>query len=128
MCQNGLIKKIRFISNFITWQSGSQTIVMHIFSNISRNKSNQTMNIFQLIECNTRNIFAEKSYKKCRRETSPRLVTEKLNLSISLLLYWCEYLHVFIVLHRLNPRLLVLIQRYFSVVKNYHTLHCFLHR
>ena len=38
----------------------------------------------QLIEYNLRNIFLEKSYTKCGRETSPRPFSEKLKLSISL--------------------------------------------
>ena len=36
-----------------------------------RSKSNQAMKIGQLIECNMRNIFLEKSYTKCDGETSP---------------------------------------------------------
>ena len=42
------------------------------------------MKFGQLIECNIRNIFLEKSYAKCGGETSPRHFSEKLNLSISL--------------------------------------------
>ena len=38
----------------------------------------------QLIECNMRNIFLEKSYTKCGGETSPRFFSEKLKLSIYL--------------------------------------------
>ena len=37
-----------------------------------------------MIECNMRNIFLEKSYKKCGEETSSRPFSEKLKLSISL--------------------------------------------
>ena len=57
---------------------------MHIFTNILRNKGNQTMKFGQLIEYNTRNIFLEKSYRECGGETGPRLFFEKLKLSISL--------------------------------------------
>ena len=42
------------------------------------------MKIGQLIECNMRNIFLDKSYSKCGGETSPRPFSEKLKLSISL--------------------------------------------
>ena len=42
------------------------------------------MGLGQLIECKMRNIFLEKSYTKCDAETSPRRVSEKLKLSISL--------------------------------------------
>ena len=52
---------------------GQQTIVIHILPNISRSKGNQTMKFGQLIECNIRNIFLEKSYIKCGGETSHRL-------------------------------------------------------
>ena len=58
--------------------------VIHILLNISRSKGNQTMKFGQLIECNMRNIFLEKSYTKCGGETSPRPFSEKLKLSISL--------------------------------------------
>ena len=82
--RNGLIKKIRLISNFKTSQTGQQTIVTHILSNISRSQDNRTMNLGQLIECNMRYIFLEKSYTKCGGESSPRPFSEKLKLSISL--------------------------------------------
>ena len=42
-------------------QSGKQTIAIHMLSNISKSKRNQTMKFGQLIECNMRNIFVEKS-------------------------------------------------------------------
>ena len=42
------------------------------------------MKFGQLIECNIRNIFLEKSYTKCCGETSPRPFSEKLKLRISL--------------------------------------------
>ena len=48
----------------MTSQPGQQTIVMHILPNILRSKSNQTMKFGQLIECNMRNFFLEKSYAK----------------------------------------------------------------
>ena len=53
-------------------------------SNISRSKGNQTMEFGQLIECDKRNFFLEKSHTKCGGETSPRSFSEKLKLSISL--------------------------------------------
>ena len=62
MYQNGLIEKLRLISNFMTSQPGYQTIATHILPNISRSKGNQTMKVDQLIKWNMRNIFLEKSY------------------------------------------------------------------
>ena len=55
--KNGLIRKIRVISNFMTSQPGQQIITIHIFPNISRIKGNQTMKFGQLIEYNKGNIF-----------------------------------------------------------------------
>ena len=52
--------------------------------NISRSKGNQTKKFGQLIECNMKNIFLEKSYTKCDGETSPRPLSEKLKLNTSL--------------------------------------------
>ena len=62
----------------MTSQPGKQTIEIHI------SKGNQNMKFGQLIECNMRNIFLEKSYTKCGGETSPRRFSEKLKLNISL--------------------------------------------
>ena len=84
MQQNGLNRKIRLISGFMTSQLDCQTIAIHIFPNISRSKDNQTMTFSQLIENNMRNIFLEKSYSNCRGETSPRPFSVKLKLRISL--------------------------------------------
>ena len=84
MYQNGLITEIRLISNFMMSQPGQQIIVIHILRNTSRSKGNQTMKFGQLTECNTRNIFLEKSFTKCGGETSPRPFSEKLKLTISL--------------------------------------------
>ena len=42
------------------------------------------MKFGQLIECNMRNIFLEKSYGKCGGETGPRSFSGKLKLSIAL--------------------------------------------
>ena len=52
--------------------------------NISGSKGSETMKCGQLIECNIRNIFLEKSCTKCGGETSPGPFFEKLKLSISL--------------------------------------------
>ena len=52
--------------------------------NILRSAGNQTVEFDQLLECNTKNIFREKSFAKCGRETSPRAFSEKLKLGISL--------------------------------------------
>ena len=55
-----------------------------MLSNISRSKGNQTMKFGQFIECNMRNIFPEKSYTKCGRETIPGPFSEKSKLNIPL--------------------------------------------
>ena len=43
----------------MTSQLGLQTIVIHIFPNISQSKGNQTMKIGQLIEYNKRDNFLQ---------------------------------------------------------------------
>ena len=60
-------------------QPGKQKIAIHIFSNILRNKDNQTMNSGQLIEYNMRNISLEKSCTKCGRETILRAFLQSQN-------------------------------------------------
>ena len=52
--------------------------------NISRTKGYQTMKFGELIEYNMRNIVLEKPYAKYGGETSPRPISGKLKLSISL--------------------------------------------
>ena len=67
----------------MTSQPDYQTIVIHILPNISRTKGNQTIKFGQLIECNMRNIFLEKSCTKWSGETSARPFSQKLKLRIS---------------------------------------------
>ena len=64
MYENGLIRDIRLVSKSITSQSGWQTIAIHILTNISRSKGNQSKKFGQLTEYNLKNIFLEKSYAK----------------------------------------------------------------
>ena len=54
--KNGLIRKIRLTSKFMTSQPGSQTVAIHILSGISQSKGNQAMNFGQLIEYKKKNI------------------------------------------------------------------------
>ena len=70
MHKNGLIRKIRLISKFMTSQSRKQTITIQVLPNISISKWNQTMTFGQLIQYKMRNIFLEKSYPKCGGETT----------------------------------------------------------
>ena len=70
--KNGLIRKIRLTSKFMTSQPGLQTIAIHILPNISQSKGNQTMKFGQLIEYNKRNIFLQKLCRKWGKETSSR--------------------------------------------------------
>ena len=55
--KNGLIRKLRLISKFMTSQPGLQTIAIHILPNISQSKGNQTMKFGQLMEYNKRPLF-----------------------------------------------------------------------
>ena len=84
MYKNGLIRKVRLILKFVTSQPGQQTIAINILANISRRKNNQKMKLSQLIECNMRTVFLEKSFSKCGEETISRPFSKKSKLSISL--------------------------------------------
>ena len=84
MYKNGLIRKIRLILKFVTSQPGQQTIAINILANISRRKNNQKMKLSQLIECNMRTVFLEKSFSKCGEETISRPFSKKSKLSLSL--------------------------------------------
>ena len=60
------------ISKLMTTHAGNQTVTIHILPNISQRKSNQIMKFGQLTEYNKRNIFLQKSCRKCGREAGPR--------------------------------------------------------
>ena len=68
--------------NWLT--NNCNTIAIHILTNISRNKDNQTMKTGQPLEYNLRNVFLEKSYTKCGGKTIPRPFSKKSILSIFL--------------------------------------------
>ena len=69
--KNGLIRKITLISKIMASQP-AQKIAIHILRNVSSCKSNPTMKFGQFKEYSMRNIFLQKSYRKCDRETVPR--------------------------------------------------------
>ena len=68
--KNGLIRKVRLISKFMTSQICEGTITIDILPNASRSKDNQTMKFGQLIEYDEKNIFLKKPWRKRGRETS----------------------------------------------------------
>ena len=68
----------------MTSKPGLQTIAIHIFTNISKSKGNQAMKFGQLDKYNMRNIFLEKLYTKCGRETIPWPFSKKSKMSTSL--------------------------------------------
>ena len=81
------------IFRFLSWffghtennvQNRKQITTIHLLPNISRSESSPAIKFGQLIEYNMRNIFLEKSYTKCGGETSPRFISRKSKLSISL--------------------------------------------
>ena len=75
----------------MTSQPGKQTC-NNILPNISQNKSNQTMKIGQLIECNMKNVFLQISYIKCGRETIPGPFSKKWSkVSYSLFLLYAKF-------------------------------------
>ena len=84
MYRNGLIRKIRLISKFITPQLRKQTIAIHILLSLSRSKGNQNKKSEHLVEYNMRNSFLEKSYTKYGGESIPRHFSKVSKLSIFL--------------------------------------------
>ena len=65
--ENGSFRKIRLTLKFMASQPGLQTIAIHILSNISQSKGNQTMKFGQLTKYNKRNFFFSKIMKKMWR-------------------------------------------------------------
>ena len=70
--KNSLIRKIRFISKFMTSEPNLQKIPIHILPNISQSKGNQRNKFGQLIEHKERNIFLQKLCRKYGWVTSSR--------------------------------------------------------
>ena len=62
--RDGLIRMIWLTSKLMTSQPGLQIIAIHLLSNISQSKGNQTMEFGQLIEYNKRNILSSKIMHK----------------------------------------------------------------
>ena len=63
-----MIRKIRLLSKFVTSKSGSQTLAIHILTNIARSKKNQAMIFGQLIEYSMRDIFLDVVEEKMWRQ------------------------------------------------------------
>ena len=84
MNKNGLIKKARLISTFMTSERGKPTTTIYILPNISKSKRSQIMKFGQLMEYNMRNIFLEKSCTKCGGETISRFFSKKSKSGLSL--------------------------------------------
>ena len=68
----------------MTSHTGQQIITIHILSNISKSKDNQTMKSGCLIEYNMRNTFLEKPNTKYVRKPNPRPFYKKSKLRLSL--------------------------------------------
>ena len=60
MQKKRLDRKVRLSAKFMTSEPAQQTIPIHILSNISQSKDNQTMKLGQLKEYNKINIFLQK--------------------------------------------------------------------
>ena len=84
--QNYLVRKIRSFSNLWLHSLVNKHLLtfINIYCPISQEVNAIGKKFGQLIECNMRNIFLEKSYTKYGGEASPRPFSEKLKLSISL--------------------------------------------
>ena len=72
-----MIRKVNFkIYDILTWKVNDYNT--HIDQYL-RSKGTQTMKFGQLLEYNMRNIFLEKSYRKCGEETIPRAFSKNQN-------------------------------------------------
>ena len=60
-------RKIRLDSKLMKSQPGKQTVTMQILPNLSQSKDKRTMKFGQLIECNNRSIFHQKSLRNLRQ-------------------------------------------------------------
>ena len=58
----------------MTSQTGQQVITIHILTNISRSKDNQTIKFGQLIKYSVKNIFLQISLRKWGRDASSWLL------------------------------------------------------
>ena len=67
-----LDKKAKINFKIMTSETEQQIITIHTLPNISRTKGNQSIKFGQLIKCNERNIFLNKSCRKWGRKTSSR--------------------------------------------------------
>ena len=66
----------------MTSQTEQKITAIHMVSNISRSKGNQTIKFSQSIEYSMGNIFLEKPHTKCRGEASSRSFYKKSKLII----------------------------------------------
>ena len=66
------MRKTRLISNFLMSQHIYYNVTIHILSNISQSKGNQTLKFGQIIEYSDRNIFLQILWRKRGRETRSR--------------------------------------------------------
>ena len=82
MYKNGLIRKMRLISKFMTSKPGLKIIAIHVLTNILRSKGNQEMEFGKLREYNSRNIFLEKSYTKIFPDPFLKIKTDHIYGSI----------------------------------------------
>ena len=82
--QDGLIRKIRLISEFMTSQTGWQTVKIQILPNIWRSKGNETMKFAQLIKHNMRNTFLKKCCKNVVKKLFLEHFSKKSRFNISL--------------------------------------------
>ena len=121
----------------MTSQLGKQTITIHTLHYTSRSKGYQTMKFGPLIKYNTSNIFLDKSYTKCDRETISRQNQNWVYLWINSLKF-CEICFYYMLIWgiskcsetNLQTTCFYLIQRFFLKKKRHlelASLHHFLH-
>ena len=84
MLKNDLIKKLRLISKLLMSSTGKQLTTIHILPKILKNKDDQKPKFGLLVEYKIENISLKTLHTKYGGETSPRPITKRSKLSISL--------------------------------------------
>ena len=64
MYENGLIRKVKLISRFMTSHTKKKITAILILPNILKSKGNQAIKFCQFVEYNVRNSFLQKSCRK----------------------------------------------------------------
>ena len=94
MYKNGLIRKIRLISKFMTSHLSKLATAIHILPNISRSKDNQTMKSGQLIEWKKKTFLLKNHTQNMAEKLFPEPFLRNQNITVSKVYLWINSLKV----------------------------------